>query len=259
MNLMRSFNRTIAIMGGMGPESGVGFHSLLLKYTRDFKPVNGDSDHLDVVHYSLSSTIPARISFLLGLSSDNPALTIFKHLKSLNQFGEFHQTIFDVIIVCNTFHVPLIFNHLKELIHSFPLENINLLNFAEEVVDALAEQAKILEIKKVAIFSTEGEWKYGLYKNLLENKGITGIQVSSSLQKTLNLIIHRLKGGEELEHKLYGEIHSFYEQLMGEGAQGLLLGCTELSKISRDLRIQQPLFDSLHLVAERLVKKQLQK
>ncbi len=149
----------------------------------------------------------------------------------------------DFIVICtNTMH--LMAPALEEAL------NIPLLHIA----DAVAEEIKNRDIYKVGLLGTRFTMEKGFYKEKLSNgHNIEVITPEAEDRKVVHDIIYN-----EL---VFGEFHSgsrrMYQEivtrLQKKGAEGVILGCTEIPMLIQQEHSEVPLFDTTKIHARKAV------
>lgn len=201
--------KTLGIVGGMGAYAGEFFFRLVTERTLAKK----DSDHLDVIVSSLSST-PDRTQYIVGASCENPVYHIQKSIDNLEKCGA------EVIAIpCNTAMV-----YFDRFRMSDELEVLNIIYQAVNVVNHL-------KASNVGILATDGTIRSKLYQNECERNGISAVIPNDDEQHVImHCIYDKLKLGNTKVNKIYQVFNSMLER-----CDLLILGCTELSMIDLSL------------------------
>jgi aspartate racemase len=249
-------NKIIAIIGGMGPESSLLFHRLLLEKDSQYHQITQDQDHVNIIHYALSNQIPDRSSYLLGVELKNPAEPIIKIIELLHNHATQNDWEILAVAICNTFHASAIYGEISAYIDRYNLSHIKFLHLINETVEEIILSEKMGS--KIGIMSTTGEWKARLYQTALENHGFIGVQVSSSLQEMLHDIIYcplkGIKSSLTLSEDFYSKFNEIIVELKGKGVKKIILGCTELSLIKHMIQQEGLIFiDPLEIIAKRMI------
>lgn len=127
------------------------------------------------------------------------------------------------------------------------------------LVDAVAERIKKKEIKKVGLIGTKYVMDLDFYKDRLRDKhGIeTVLPTGGKKEKVHDIIYEELcRGIERSESK--EELLQIIDDLKGKGAQGMILGCTEIPLVIKEKDVDVPLFDTMRIHAEKAVDDSLQ-
>lgn len=118
------------------------------------------------------------------------------------------------------------------------------------IIDCAAEEIQKHEFKKVGLIGTKGTMVDGYYQDRLATFGIEMITPDREGRRIVNdIIFGELTLGKFLEEssKVYCEI---IEQLNIKGAEGVVLGCTEIPLLVQQKDTKVPLFDTLTIHAE---------
>ena len=141
---MAKKNKTIGILGGMGPEASANLYSKMIKYTQHEYGAVQDSDYPPIIIYSMP---------LLGfdetgiVDQDSVKMQLIEGVRKLENAG------CDLIIIgCNTVHI--FFDEMQAAV------NIPILNIVEET------KKKVVDFgcKKVGLFASESTSKTKLYQ-----------------------------------------------------------------------------------------------
>ena len=121
------------------------------------------------------------------------------------------------------------------------------------LVDATAEQVKKEGISRVGLLGTRFTMEEGFYRERLSGFGLDVIVPDEEGRRVIHDVIYReLCQGrilDESRHKVLGLI----ESLRGVGAQGVILGCTELPLLVQASAGPFPVFDTTAIHARRAV------
>jgi aspartate racemase len=126
---------------------------------------------------------------------------------------------------------------------------IPLLHIAEPLEIALSE----MEIETVGLLGTRYTMEQGFYRERLEAAGIeVMIPEEADRAEVHRIIYEELVAGriEDASRKTYKDV---MEQLAGDGADAIVLGCTEIGMLVRPDDALVPLFDTTLLHAQAAV------
>ena len=222
--------KKLGVLGGLGPMATVYFLQLLTQMS-DAKT---DQEHMEIILYSKPS-IPDRTKYIIGESEINPVEDMVAVGKKLNEMGA------DILAVpCITAH----FFH-KEL-----EERIGL-----PVIHAIEETILYLEkenVSGVGILATDGTIESGLFQNALEQHKMRAfIPKADNQKKLMEIIYHEIKAGAAINMPLFLQVA---EELFDQGAEVVLLACTELSLIKRDYDLPAGYLDVMEILARKAVQ-----
>lgn len=221
--------KKLGIIGGLGPLATAYFYELITKLTK----VTRDQDHIEILIHSVPAT-PDRTAYIIGQSKESPLPTLIKTGLDLSSWGA------DLIAIpCITAH----YFH-EELAKKIPIPIINL---PHEISHFIKEKG----LTSVGIMATDGTINSHLFqKELLANHLIPIIPGKAMQANVMHLIYENIKLG------LPPEMDRFYavaEELKQNGAEIIILGCTELSLIKRDQNLSEEFLDAMEVLAKKSI------
>lgn len=239
----------IGIVGGVGPYAGLD----LVRKIFDQTEAKRDQDHLAIALLSLPQQIEDRTEFLLGKTEVNPAEAVFEIIRKLEQIGA------GVVgIPCNTFHSADILDVLLEKLRKAK-SNIKLPNMISKVVKFIRENHP--KVRNIGVLCTTGTYKTMVYPQYLEGEGLNVILPTEAQQ---NNIVH--KAIYDLERGIKAKSNPVTESvkrdllevvgcLQKEGAEAIILGCTELPLAIPDKKIGETIIiDATLILARALIR-----
>lgn len=216
----------LGVIGGLGPMATAYFLELVIKMT----DAHCDSDHLEMIIYN-SPSIPDRTDYILGKSKDNPLIPILDIAAKLVR-----QAVDFIAIPCITAH----YFH-EQMIETVEIPIIN-------IVKETALHLKENGIKTVGIAATDGTISSGLFQSELKKIGINYVLPSKEAQQEImDLIYKDIKAGKPADMDKFISVSN---ELRGNGAEVIILGCTELSLIKRDNSIGAGYIDAMEVLAK---------
>ena len=222
-------NKTLGVIGGLGPIATAHFMELIIHMT----DVETDQQHLPMIVYNMP-TIPDRTAYILDHSKENPLPRMLELGKILSD-----QQVSCIAIPCITAHF-----FMAELEAGIPAPLI-------DGVAATALHLKAHGIRKVGIMATDGTVSSGIFHRELISQGLEPILPGESAQKdVMHLIFDNVKAGKPAE---MGRFFAAAEDLRSQGAEAIILGCTELSLIKRDENIGAGFIDAMEVLAKESV------
>jgi len=148
----------------------------------------------------------------------------------------------DVIVICtNTMH-----KMAEEVEHSVQIPLLH-------IVDVTADKIKAQGLTKVGLLGTRFTMEQTFYKERLQKHGIDVIIPEEDERQTVHEIIYgELCKGicTQPSKEAYLDI---IEKLRQRGAEGVILGCTEIPLLLKQTDTTLPLFDTTYLHAEAAV------
>ncbi|MCP5111008.1 MAG: amino acid racemase [bacterium] len=221
-------HRKIGILGGMSPESTVTYYEHI---TRRYTELAGDYSYPEIVIHSVS--FQKYVEWQRDGRWGAAAADMVEGLEGLRRAGaEFG------LIATNTMHI--VFGEVERQVQ-MPLISI---------VTAAAEAVVARRLKTVGLLGTVFTMRETFYKDGLARSGVRTLVPGESDQAEVNRVIY-----DEL---CRGEIRDKSKQLMKDvvgglreaGAEGIVLGCTEIPLLIGQEDCELPVFDTTILHAE---------
>lgn len=225
---MSSGAPVLGVLGGMGPLATADFMRKLVEST----PATKDQDHLPVFVHSVPQIPDRSESFLKG--SDAPWPFLISGLRVLEAAGASA-----IAIPCNTAHLW----HAR-LAASTDLE---VLHIGRATAAAVTSHPK--RLTRVGLLATSATVAGRIYHDVLNASGVE-VLVPSVQQQTewVGAGIAHVKGNDIAAAAAL--LRSAASQLVDDGAQGLILGCTEIPLALAGDTFNVPLFDTTQLLVE---------
>ena len=236
----------IGIVGGVGPLAGVDIVKKIIEETN----ARRDQDHVPVLLSSQSHRIPDRTEYLLGKEPINPGIAISEIALELEKAGA---TVLG--IPCNTAHSPRIFDVIQELLQNNG-SNVQVLHMVAETAKFIKEH---FPEANVGVLSTIGTRNTGLYKQVIEDFGLKCIEPNDTLQNKVHAAIYDETYGikaisSPVTNRAHDQLVAAIQELKGEGAQVIILGCTELPLALREKSYSGlPVIDPNRILARALI------
>ena len=221
--------KLLGVIGGLGPMATAYFMELVT----DMTDAETDQEHLQMLIYSAPS-IPDRTRYILDNTSENPLPEMLRIGNVLAQQGAQR-----IAIPCVTAHY-----FFEELESGIPVPVIN-------GVRETAQHLKNHGITKVGIMATDGTVKSRVFHRELEKQGIEAVVPSQDRQAdVMRLIFDDIKAGKPVDMAKFANVA---KELRSNGAQAIILGCTELSLIKRDHAIGPGFLDAMEILAQQAI------
>ncbi len=225
--------KTIGLIGGMSWESSSVYYTLINKEVRETlggfhscKNVMVTIDFAEVEKLQHDGDWDAL---------DNLMATAAKKLEMAGA---------DIVILCtNTMHL------CNDAITS--AISVPFLHIAEATAQEITKQ----QVKKVALLGTKFTMEKDFYKDILIQKhGIEVLIPTEEEREEVHTIIY-----DELVHGKINEssrltFKTIIKNLENRGAQGVILGCTEIPLLISDTDVDIPVFDTTRIHAEKAVE-----
>lgn len=240
----------IGVLGGVGPHAGADFFQKILANTRAL----GDQDHLNCVMISLPSVVSDRSAFLLRNEGENPALGMFESARCLYMAGARIAAV-----ACNTAHAQRIFPLFCSMVKE-SLPDLQILNMLENCADYLKKEKQAGAKKSLGLLATIGTHKSGVYREYFkEEDGLFLLEPDAQGQQNIHEAIYNEQFGiksqsQPVTHKAVDIILHEINQLVKQGAEAVILGCTELPLAVKNGSAAVPLIDPGLLAARKLIE-----
>ena len=224
--------KTVGIIGGMSWESTSTY------YRRLNQLINERLGGLHSAELILASVDFAPIEEMQSRGDwDAAASALVTKAKQLEKAGA------DCIVIAtNTMHkvAPEI-----EAAISIPLIHI---------VDALANHLKKNEIERAGLLGTRFTMQQPFYKERLEQQGIRVLIPKEDDSKTVDSIIFKELCHGQFTDDARKQYLKVIDDLSAKGAQGVILGCTEIGLLVQQEHSALPLFDTTEVHCQALVE-----
>ncbi len=229
-----TFNKTIGILGGMGPEASANLYYNIIKTSQCLYGSQQDSDYPAMMISNLS---------MRGFDESGIVDEVFvlQHLQAAVKKLE-AADVDMIIIACNTVHY--FYPQLQEII------DVPILNLIEET----GKRVRSHRHQKVGLLSSQSTNRLGLYDKVFEQFCVEVIKPTPEEQELLNQkILAVMEGKQALQDK--ASIQEVIFRLKQEGAEAIVLGCTELPLIISAADTTIPVYDSCQIIIEEVLKK----
>ncbi len=224
--------KTIGLIGGMSWESTVPYYQII---NEEVKNRLGGLHSAKIVLYSVEFDEIEKCQS--SGDWDKSAIILGNAAKGLEAAGA------DFILICtNTMHK--VAPQIASAIH-VPLIHI---------ADATADELEKHHIRKIALLGTKYTMTQDFYKQKLINRSFDVIVPEDEDIEIINhIIFHELCVGEIKDHSRK-EFQRVIDQLREKGAEGVILGCTEIGLLIHSSDSSLPIFDTTKIHAKRAVE-----
>ncbi len=217
--------KTLGIVGGMGPLATADFYFKVIEAT----PAPDDPQHIPVVMVS-NTQIPLRIPAWEGRGvSPLPALN-----RAAAQCVAADASV--LAMPCNTAHY-----WFEAMVQELPSE-VKFLHIADETLRELKTQHPTL--KRIALTGTHVTVAMNLYPDAAKRVGheVDWLIPNAQQQAQISDAIAAVKGGRIDEAVLCYQLA--LDALRHQGAEAIVMGCTELPVIAARMKCDAPLIDA---------------
>lgn len=221
-------HKKIGIIGGLSPESTVSYY---LHITRTYVERFGDYGYPDIIIYSvdLEKYHRWRSDNRWDLIAEDLVASVKCLQKAGADFG---------LIATNTMHK--VFDIVQDAV-DLPLIHI---------IDATALKAGGMGLKRLGLLGTRYTMSDGFYHDRITQSGLTAIVPNPGDQGIIHqIIVEELVQGRLVE----GSRHEYLRvinELIDRGAEGIILGCTEIPLLVKPRDSSVPLLDTAVIHAD---------
>ncbi|AVQ98451.1 aspartate racemase [Oceanobacillus iheyensis] len=126
------------------------------------------------------------------------------------------------------------------------------------IADATTLAIRNAKIKKVGLLGTSYTMEQDFYKQRVEENGIEVIIPEKAAREEVNTIIFNELCHGKIESSSREYFKSVIADLIEQGAEGIVLGCTEIGLLIKTEDAPVPVFDTTHIHAIKAVDKALE-
>jgi aspartate racemase len=211
----------------MGPEATV----LLMQRVLAAVPARDDADHVPLIVHQ-NPQVPSRIAALIEGTGADPAPVLAQMARDLQAAGA--QAL---AMPCNTAH------HYAGAVTG--ASDLPFLNMLDLTTAALAGQGA----RRIGMLASPAVRRAGVFDVPFAAQGLTAVWASD--EDALLRIIRAVKAGQGAG--MEPELRAIAEDLLAQGADHLLVACTELSLMTGDLPTGTAWTDSLDCLTQAIV------
>lgn len=225
--------KTIGLIGGMSWESSAEYYRIINQVTKEQL---GGLHSAPIVMYSVEFNEIVRLQHE-GKWDELTAIMV-DAAKRLERAGA------DLVLICtNTMH-----KMASEVEHATSLPLLH-------IADATATRIKEKRLKTVALLGTRFTMEQDFYKGRLAEKHGLDVIVPSAEEME---IVHRIIYNELCQGTILDSSKKEYlriiTNLVSQGAEGVILGCTEIPLLVKQADVAVPIFDTTTIHAQEAVK-----
>jgi aspartate racemase len=220
--------KTIGLIGGMSWESSIEYYRIINETVRE---------KLGGLHSAKSVMVSVDFAEIEVMQHegrwDEATQALIKAAQQVERGGG------DMVLICtNTMHRMA--DDIQDNI-SIPLLHI---------ADATAKEIRSAELQTIGLLGTRYTMEMDFYRGRLSEQYGLRVLIPSESQRD---IVHHVIYDELVQGKILPQSKSNYikiiEDLQNRGAQGIILGCTEIGLLVQEQDSSLPLFDTTHIHA----------
>ena len=222
----------IGVIGGMGPAATIDFMAKVLRHSQASASCEQDNVRMIV---DSNPALPDR-NAAIARTGPSPALELTRMARGLDIAGA------DFLVMpCNAAHA-----FADAVIGATPLPFLHLI---EEAVDAVTEDHPAA--RRIGVLAVSGAVHARLYEKALEARGLEPIVPDPDQRARFMDAIWRIKAGA-LDEAREG-VRAAADQLIAQGAEVIVAGCTEVPLVIQPGDLPVPLIDATDVLAARAV------
>jgi len=228
--------KKIGILGGMSPESTTLYYEHI---TRSYMARFGNYGYPEILIYSVN--FQKYVDWQHSGQWQEAARDMAEALERLHGAGADFG-----LIAANTMHI--VFEEVQRAVH-MPLLSI---------VQATAEAILAAGLRSVGLLGTIFTMRERFFREGLERCGITALVPEPDSQQRMNEVIYQELCRGEIRTESRRLFLDIIERLRAQGAQGIVLGCTEIPLLVEPQHCALPLFNTSLLHAAKALDFALQ-
>ncbi|MGE7760285.1 aspartate/glutamate racemase family protein [Peribacillus sp. NPDC097895] len=229
--------KTIGLIGGMSWESSLEYYRII---NEQVKNKLGGLHSAKCILYSVDFEEIERYQAQGDWESSGKLLGDVA--QSLEKAGA------EIIVICtNTMHKVI--EYIEEKV-SLPILHI---------ADSTANQIQKAGIRTVGLLGTKYTMEQDFYKTRIEFNGIKVLIPNDEERKVINKVIYEELCLGEIQQSSRDYYKKVIKRLVDDGAEGIILGCTEIGLLVKPEDSEVPLFDTTVIHAVESVNMALEK
>ncbi|KOR80493.1 aspartate racemase [Bacillus sp. FJAT-21352] len=214
--------KTIGLIGGMSWESSLEYYRII---NEEVKAKLGGLHSAKCILYSVDFEEIERCQAEGDWESSGKLLG--DAALSLEKAGA------EMILICtNTMHKVI--GYIEEKV-SLPILHI---------ADSTAKQIQKSKISTVGLLGTKYTMEQDFYKTRIESNGIKVLIPNEADRKVINKVIYEELCLGEIQQSSRDYYKKVIKGLVDDGAEGIILGCTEIGLLVKPEDSEVPLFDT---------------
>jgi aspartate racemase len=221
-------HKKIGILGGMSPESTVAYYEYI---TRTYTERHGDYGYPEIIIYSVS--FQPYVDWPNQDRWDLVAQGLVRAAQRLEAAGA------DLILIAtNTMH--LVFDQVQAGVQTPMLS----------LLDAVAAAILARGLETVGLLGTRFTMEKAFYQDALARQGIKVLVPEPADRELVNAVIYDELVAGRIREQSRRVFAAIVRRLAERGAEGVILGCTEIPLLIGEADVGLPLFDTTAIHAE---------
>jgi len=224
--------KKIGILGGLSPESTVIYY---LRIVRRYQELFGDHSYPEIIIYSMS--FQKFVDWMARDRWNEITDELIRGIRNLAAAGADF-----ALIATNTMH--LVFDEVEK---ASPIPLIS-------IVDATAEAIKKEKINTVGLLGTVFTMEGDFYRHGLAKYGIETIVPKKADRDYINKVIFEELCRGLIRDESRNNFKRIIEELTERGAEGIVLGCTEIPLLIDEMGVSTRIFDTTKIHADKALE-----
>ena len=224
--------KKIGILGGLSPESTVIYY---LRIVRRYQELFGDHSYPEIIIYSMSFQ-----KFVDWMAKDRWNEITDELIRGIRNLAAAGADF--ALIATNTMH--LVFDKVEK---ASPIPLIS-------IVDATAEAIKKEKINTVGLLGTVFTMERSLYRDGLAKYGIKTLIPKKADRDYINKVIFEELCRGIIRDESRNNFKRIIEELTERGAEGIVLGCTEIPLLIDEMDVSTRIFDTTKIHADKALE-----
>lgn len=225
-------HKKIGILGGLSPESTVTYY---LHIVRRYQELFGDHSYPEIIIYSVSFQ-----RFINWMAQDKWNTITEELINAIRSLGAAGADF--AIIATNTMHI--VFDKVRE---KSPIPLIS-------IIEATAEAIKEEGMDTVGLLGTRFTMEKKFYRRELASHGIETLVPDKADRDYINKVVFEELSRSLIRAESRNKFLKIIEDLIGRGAQGIVLGCTEIPLLVNEQHTSVKLFDTATIHADKALE-----
>lgn len=216
--------KTIGMIGGLSWHSSLQMYEYINRYVAE-KLGDYNCAKMVLVNVNLQEVFVIR--------HDEQEMVLLEGAKQIDAAG------CDFYLICsNTMHIhaPFLQQHIKTpLLH---------------IADATADEILAKGIKKIGLMGTKLTMEADFYRNRLVEKGLEVLIPEEEDRQFIHDVLFQETGFGIVKEESSRAFYAIAQKLVDAGAEGVILGCTEIGMLMQQKHTDIPLFDTTMIHGE---------
>ncbi len=218
---------TIGVLGGMGPQATILFMQKVLRSVE----AGDDRDHIPLL-VDNNTQVPSRIKAILEDGDETPGKTLAYMARRLEDAGANA-----LVMPCNTAH-----HYAEDIAAAIDIPFINMVVLSVEFAKSITGLNG-----RIGVLGSPALRKVAVYENALKNAGLSAVY-SDDEQELLRIIKQVKSKGPSAQ--IGDALNLIAADLIDQGADAIMICCTEFSVLAEHIKINAPVCDTLDVLVK---------